>query len=266
MMLGAGFATFSVQSEHPYQVASLLQLDLLDTRLDAGARVCSLKESPRFERTKQLVESWCKNSTLVSAEVLELRGMWSNCGLILDDRPWDIRHDMSKCTREWVKHIFSTQGIKKMPGGIGIHIRWGDMADGTFINDPKTPARSTPIEKASQLLRKLRECGVGDELSVYMESHNDTMLHGLGEPYRIVDTGNDVDDLVDLASNRVIILDVGSYTELAHQIAEGGITIVPDQDMLEIAWHDNIGVNHLLRWHELLAITCSDLSDIFNNS
>jgi hypothetical protein len=268
-MLGATFATFSVGSEHPYRVASLLRLDLLETRLDARTKVCSLWVSPGHERTSELMEGWCSNGTQADAQALELRESLSDCDLILDDRPWEARYDMGKCTWRWVKHVFSTLGTKervgeKRAGGIGVHIRWGDMADHWTPSDPRVPARSTPIETAARLLRKLRECGVEDELSVYMESHNDTMLSGLGEPYRIVDTGDDIDDLIDLASNRVMILDVSSYTVLAHQIAEGGITVVPDTDLFRINWFDN-GVNHVLRMHELLSIACTDLSALFGS-
>ena len=127
-----------------------------------------------------------------------------------------------------------------------------------FTADPLTPERSTPIDKAAQLLRKMRECGVQDELSVYMERHNTTILSGLGEPYRIVDTGDSIDDLLDLAANRLLILDISSWTILAHQVAEGGITIIPDHDLFDITWYDN-GMNHVLRWQELLDIPCDEL-------
>jgi len=263
-MLGAKFATFSVDSEHPYRVASLLRLDLLPTRLNEKTKICSLTSSPRYARTFDLVESWCGNSSFAEEQVFELRESLSGCGVILDDRPWDVRYDMGKCTWKWVKEFLTPFGVKKQSEGIGIHIRWGDMANDDALNDPRLPERSTPIEVAAQLLRKLRECGMRDELNVYMENHNTTMLSGLGEPYRIVDTGDDVKDLVDLASNRLIVLDVGSYTVLAHQIAEGGITVVPDKDLHRITWHDN-GSNHVLRWHELLSITCSDLSALYNS-
>jgi hypothetical protein len=88
--------------------------------------------------------------------------------------------------------------------------------------DPITRERSTPIDVAARLLRRLRGCGVEDELSVHMELHNATMLEGLGGVYRLVDTGDSVADLIDLASNRIMVLDVSSYTVLAHQMAGGG--------------------------------------------
>jgi hypothetical protein len=265
-MLGASLATFSIISTHisQYRAASLLRLDLLETPLDAETKVCSLSTSPNNARTMELVNSWCNNVALGDAHALELRGLWSDCGLILDDRPWDVRYDMSKCTWKWVKQVFSKLGLKKRREGIGLHIRWGDMSISTPSNDPLRPERSTPIEKAAELLRKMRECGVQDELSVYMEWHNVTMLSGLGEPYRIVDTGDSIDDLLDLAANRVMILDISSWTVLAHQIAEGGLTIVPDIDLFSIDWYDN-GVNRVLRWNELLSIPCSDLSSILSS-
>jgi hypothetical protein len=92
-----------------------------------------------------------------------------------------------------------------------------------------------------------------------MEWHNTTMLSGLGQPYRIVDTGDSIDDLLDLATNRLLILDISSWTVLAHQIAEGGITVIPDMDLFDINWYDN-GANSVIRWNELLSISCSDLS------
>ena len=262
-MLGATFATFAVPSEHRYKSASVLHLDLLETPLDAGTKICSLTTSPNYGRTMELMNSWCNNVTQGDALASELQGLWSDCSLILDDRPGDVHYDMSKCTWKWVKHVFSNLGLKKRKGGIGLHIRWGDMSLPTYKTpvDPLTPERSTPIDKAAQLLRKMRECGVQDELSVYMEWHNTTMLNGLGEPYRIVDTGDSIEDLLDLSANRILILDISSWTVLAHQVAEGGITIIPDVDRFDINWHDN-GMNHVLRWQELLDIPCSELSTL----
>ena len=264
-MLGASLSTFGVVSTHntQYQAAELLHLNLLETSLDAGAKVCSIATSANYTRTTELVTSWCNNVTEGDAYAAELQGLWSHCDLILDDRRGDVHYDMSKCTWKWVKHVFSNLGLKKRTGGIGLHIRWGDMSVPTYkeaASDPLTPERSTPIDKAAQLLRKMRECGVQDELSVYMEWHNDTILEGLGEPYRIVDNDS-VDDLLDLSANRIVILDISSWTVLAHQIADGGITIIPDHDGFGINWYDN-GVNRVLRWQEILDIPCAELSTL----
>jgi hypothetical protein len=258
-MLGASYSTFSLVSTHisQYRAAELLGLDRLDAELDANAKICSLSMSPHLDRTVELAESWCDDAPHADAQALELRSFFSDCGLILDDRPWDVRYDMSKCTWMWVKGLLSPLGFKQRETGIGLHIRWGDMSIWTSENDPLVPERSTPVDKAAQLLRKMRECGVEDELSVYMEWHNDTMLSGLGEPYRIVDTGDSIKDLLDLAANRIMILDVSSWTILAHQLSEGGVTIIPDNDLFHISWYDT-GANPILRWHELLSIPCSD--------
>ncbi|KAF9528298.1 hypothetical protein CPB83DRAFT_894556 [Crepidotus variabilis] len=260
-ILDADFATFGLQSEHPYRVASLLHLDLLEHPLTVESKVCSISALPTYSRVHNLVESWCNNPNADSEHAVELRESLKDCDLILDDRPWDVRQDMAKCTWKWVKQVFSKLGVNKQAGGVGIHIRWGDMASGGDSKDPKTPERSIPIEVAAKLLRKMRECGVDDELSVYMEAHNLTLLDGLGEPYRLVDTGNDINDLVDLASNRIMVLDIGSYTAIAHQISDGGVTVVPDVDEFGISWH-NIGPNTVLRWNELLSISCSELSTL----
>jgi hypothetical protein len=269
-MLDATFSTFGVISTHStqYRAASLLGLDLLENPLDANATVCSIMNSPYSARTSELIETWCNNVMFpeeMDKAALELQSYYGDCGLILDDRPWDARYDMSKCTWLWVKHFFSNLGLRKRETGIGLHIRWGDMSYNVGVpsGDPVTPQRSTPVPVAADLLRKMRSCGIQDELSVYMEWHNDTMLSGLGEPYRVVDNDS-LDDLLDLASNRIIILDLSSWTVLAHQMADGGLTIVPDVDQFAINWYDN-GVNNVLRWHELLSISCPNLIALLNS-
>ena len=77
-------------------------------------------------------------------------------------------------------------------GGIRLHIRWGDISVQTL-----PPEQSTPVDLAAQMIAKMRQCGVQDELSVYLEWHNDTMLSGLGEPYRLVDSGDSIDNLLE---------------------------------------------------------------------
>ena len=149
-MLGATFATFGVISTHAtqYKAASLLHLDLLESPLEAGTKVCSIATSPNYGRTMELVRDWCNNVAQGETHAIELQGLWNDCGLILDDRPADVHYDMSKCTWKWVKHVFSNLGLKKRTGGIGLHIRWGDMSVPTYKeaeSDPLTPERSTPI-------------------------------------------------------------------------------------------------------------------------
>ena len=207
-MLDAIFATFSVPSEHTeYRAALFLQLDLLETPMNANVntRVCSVTASPHHARTLELMERWCNDSTLAEKHALELRGLYTECDLILDDRPWDVRYDMSKCTWKWVKHVFSRLSHVKREGGIGLHICWGDLSNTTLSYDPMIPERPTPIDKAAQLLRKLRKCSMQDELSVYMEWHNAMMLKGLGKPYRILDGNNAIDNLIDLTLNQLML-------------------------------------------------------------
>jgi len=269
MILDASFSTIPVFSSHItlYQAASLLQIDRFEHPLPADTTICTVTEAGHYDRTMELIESWCDsatNATAMEEHAQEMRDFYSNCGLVIDDRPWDARYDMSKCTWPWVKRIFTKLGFRQRSTGIGLHVRWGDMSVSTPDNDPLTDYRSTPIDVGARLLRKLRKCGVHDELSVYMEWHNDTILRGLGESYRVVDnTGDAIGDLLDMASNKIMILDVGSYTVLAHQIAEAGLTIVPDTSEFGINWHDN-GLNPVLRWNELLSIQCSELTAILN--
>lgn len=269
-MLDADFATFPLLSEHDYRAASLLGLDRLPWSLAGNTTLCAVSASLPLHQTRELIDTWCSSTrsdpSLAEERAVQLQQHFSGCGVILDDRPWDVRYDMSMCTWEWVRRIFSDlgPGLRDRQRGIGLHIRWGDMSVSTLESDPITQERSTPIDVAARLLRKLRECGVEDELSVYMELHNATMLEGLGEAYRIVDTGDSVADLIDLASNRIMVLDISSYTVLAHQMAGGGLSIVPDEDRAHITWHDN-GVNSVLRWNEVLSTSCAELHNIMNH-
>lgn len=276
-MLGAEFATFSVPSEHTYQVASYMNFDSISVGLPADAKVCSLTILMNTERVTTLVNSWCGGKAdFEDSEAVEMRKKFQECGIILDDSPWNVQLNLWKCTRPWMRRIVykslaKQQGlpsipITESPTGIGLHIRWGDMAKGDFKGDPKTAERSTPIPVAARLLRKLRECGVKDELKIYMENHNTTMLADLKQKFRIIDTRNDLADLVDLASNQIMILAHGSYAYMAHQIAEGRLTVVPDAPLQGLPhWHfsDN-GVGNILRWKELLDISCANLLEILH--
>ncbi|KAF9527669.1 hypothetical protein CPB83DRAFT_855821 [Crepidotus variabilis] len=264
-MLGASFATTGRQSEHHYQVASLLNLDMLENQFETAGKICSLMSLPNPSLISEGMETWCNDPQLAdskqAAHIQDVRSSLEKCTIILDDRPWDVRQDLSRCTWEWVKQVFSKLGgERRQRGGIGIHIRWGDMANGQSY-DHKTPHRSIPIEVGARILSKIRGCGVQDELSVYMEAHNSTILDGLAEfqPYRLVDTGDDINDLLDLAANRVMILDVGSYTAVAHQIAEGGISVVPEVERFEAT-----GYNSVLLWDELLDLTCDSILSLLD--
>lgn len=66
-----------------------------------------------------------------------------------------------------------------------------------------------------------------------MEHHNkgnSTFLSDINHFYTLVDTGEDVDDLLDLAENDVLLVAGSSFTALAHAMARGGLTLVPDDD------------------------------------
>jgi hypothetical protein len=55
-----------------------------------------------------------------------------------------------------------------------------------------------------------------------------------------------------------MVLHLSRYTVLANQTANGGLTIIPDEDGFGINWYDN-GLNPVLRWQEVLSIPCSDM-------
>jgi hypothetical protein len=263
-MLNADFATVPVASAHStgYRSASLLAIDRLPYQLSADTTVCSVSATMGQQQVMDLINDWCPatrhDPERAETRATEIRPYFTGCGVILDDRPWDARYDMSVCTWKWVRRTCENVGFRDRNDGIGIHIRWGDMFISPNEGDPLTRLRSTPIDVAAHLLRKLRSCGIRDELTVYMELHNTTMLEGLGEPYHIVDSGDSLADLLDLAANKIMVLDLSSYTVLAHQTANGGLTIIPDEDGFGIDWYDN-GLNQVLRWGEVLSAPCAEI-------
>lgn len=82
-----------------------------------------------------------------------------------------------------------------------------------------------------------------------METHNDTMLAELEHPYVLVDSGKDLTDLRDLTSNDVMIVGGSGYTMIGHQIARGGMTIVPQDDGSPRWWRET-GTNVVLTWED----------------
>mgnify|MGYP001588724344 FL=1 len=103
--------------------------------------------------------------------------------------------------------------------------------------------------------------------------HNSTILEEVAHPFTLVDSGKDLTDLVDLcvlppmsrsptatlmflcisplrAANEVLVVAGSSYTELAHQMARGGLTIVPDKDGNRRYWTQT-GTHEVLKWNDL---------------
>jgi hypothetical protein len=114
-MLDADFATFPLLSEHNYRSASLLGLDRLPWPLAANTTLCAVSATLAPHRVMGLIDTWCSSTrtdrTLAQERAVELQQYFVGCGVILDDRPWDVRYDMSMCTWEWVRRIFSSLSL-----------------------------------------------------------------------------------------------------------------------------------------------------------
>lgn len=122
------------------------------------------------------------------------------------------------------------------------------MAIRDFPGDPRNPDRSIPIPTANAVLSGLTACLGPLSVRLYMENHNATMLADITHPYTLVDTRDDLGDLLDLASNDVLVVSGSSYTTAAHQVSRGGITLVPDLETHQERFWDEFGTNEVLQW------------------
>ena len=112
------------------------------------------------------------------------------------------------------------------------------------------PGVQIPIDTANAVLHGLEECLGPLDVRLYMEQHNSSMLARISHPFRLVDTRDDTGDLVDLAKNEVLVVAGSSYTQLAHQMSRGGLTLVQDEDA-HMRWWDVTGTHEVLKWGAL---------------
>ena len=82
--------------------------------------------------------------------------------------------------------------------------------------------------------------------------------------FTLVDTGDDMADLVTLAEQEILIVSGSAYTSMAHQAARGGLTIVPDYDSTE-RWWRTTGTNSVAPWQEIANSTrdCAAIREMF---
>lgn len=125
------------------------------------------------------------------------------------------------------------------------------MADNSFPHDQRTEDRSIPLPTANRVLSTLEACLGPLDVKVFMENHNATILHDLTHRFTLVDSGSDLDDLLDLAKNEVLVVAGSAYTTTAHQVSRGGLTVVPDTEEHQERYWSLVGTNSVLKWGEV---------------
>ena len=149
------------------------------------------------------------------------------------------------------------------------------------VGNVLNPTWQIPIPMANNVLDGLEQCLGPLDVRLYMERHNSTMLAGIKHSFTLVDTGKDVDDLLDLSKNEILLVAGSSYTELAHQMSRGGLTVIPPADgvsslpypkrsqmMLILRWSQNprwwdeTGTQLVVKWTALSNSTTNDCLEI----
>ncbi|KAM0753999.1 hypothetical protein T439DRAFT_332446 [Meredithblackwellia eburnea MCA 4105] len=260
MAIGVNAKLYAVES---YGLHNYNTVALLDTFRDTNvknvdfSRVCRLSryltQADYGAYTNALCEAIRLNQPLSSVQHSGVtRLIDRNCSVVIHDEPWEVDYQLATCTWKWTSQLMGNPQPRKVKGKttVGLHIRWGDMASGSQGADVREEYRSILIPTANRVLKGLQTC-LGDlDVKTYMENHNDTMLANLDHPSVVVDTHDDIGDMVDLAQNEIMIVAGSGYTMTTHQISRGGLTVVPNFDPNARFWEVS-GTNGVLKWQEV---------------
>lgn len=74
------------------------------------------------------------------------------------------------------------------------------------------------------------------------------MLADLEHDFDLVDTDDDLGDLLNLQANEILIVAGSGYTTTAHQLSRGGLTVVPDWEGHQQRFWEKVGTNSVMKW------------------
>ncbi|GAA5826919.1 hypothetical protein JCM11251_002162 [Rhodosporidiobolus azoricus] len=220
-------ATFLItgqESEHGYSTSDLIN-GPNPIQIDA-TKACSLQDHLSGEDRAALVVSWCEGKP-AAAELLEkIEKNLVGCQAILDAQRWEVHEEFNGCIHRWTRETLGAP--PNTPWNpthvtVGIHIRWGDSA-GEFRG-------SMHLDDVNRALGDIYN-QFGEEnvyVTIAMEKHEDKiikMVETKGRKPRIVDSGDGIQDMRELANNNIMLLGGSSYAAEAHLIAPRGLSIV----------------------------------------
>ncbi|KAK4702233.1 hypothetical protein P7C70_g3991, partial [Phenoliferia sp. Uapishka_3] len=268
-MGGELVAVESKETGHGYDTVGVMN-GKRKTRMGVEwGRVCRLSRYMNQQAYQKFTNTVCEKEKLgLGVETLSIAELGATssmhgCSVILNDQPWEYDPQMCECTWRHTTRLFGNPvpRLVSRKTTVGLHIRWGDMAAGGFGGDTREEYRSIPISRANEVIHGLEECLGHLSLRIYMEAHNSTMLEEIDHPFLLVDSGRDLDDLLDLTSNEVLIVAGSGYTMMANQMARGGLTVVPNFDP-NARWWETTGTNKVLKWKDFVEKGGNDCGEV----
>jgi hypothetical protein len=247
-------------STHGYEYGSILRgigCDNLSSKINTIEPTCRLNSS----HVEDILPQIC-DKLMPSFRVLEMLSV-SHCTDIVHEVESELHADFNDCMLPFFqKNLLPFQPTYSQSKNlhIGIHLRWGDLGQVGITELSRNSTlnkRSIPIRMAIQALENIHTVGCGNhEVKIYVKTvYTIEKVKVDGLPYRIVDTGDDVSDLVDYMSNDVLIQGESYYPVLA-AFAIGNKIIRTDKASLPMYDQRFLQVNQVFGVNEKIRISC----------
>ncbi|GAA5891064.1 hypothetical protein JCM6882_006406 [Rhodosporidiobolus microsporus] len=221
--LDAQFLITGQESEHGYSTSDLINGPgpiLIDS-----TKTCSLQDNLSGEERAQLVDAWCEGKPEALEILKDLEKRLVGCTAVLDAQRWEVHEEYNGCIHRWTRDTLGA--APEMPWDpahvtVGIHIRWGDSA-GEFRG-------SMHLDNVNRALGDIyNQFGVDNvDVTIAMEKHEAKILKMVDtrKKYRLVDSGDGINDMRELAGNNIMLIGGSSYAAMAHLIAPRGLSVV----------------------------------------
>lgn len=241
-------------SEHNYgylEVLPKLQCERPLRQMDQFDPTCIVDN----QRLEQLIPSICR-STLLPERILDALHL-SHCQDIFHNITDELHQDLNDCMSGFYRDALSIEPTysRSTELKIGIHLRWGDKKNSdlsVLSQDHPLDWRSISPQMAILALQNIETIGCGShQVKIYMK--DGIAIQGL--PYPIIDSGNDIDDLIDYMSNDVLIQGCSSYPILA-TFAVGNKIVRTSTPLHKKYNQDNSKTNQIFGVHEKIVISC----------
>lgn len=129
----ATFLLGDAQSEHLYSSSDLLNAEVYKTPILLG-KSCIISDYLPTQDRNQMVRAACAGRGRLPARALDLQRKLASCSVILDDMPPEVYEDLNGCYRDWIRARLGGLVVRRLGSkktlSVGIHIRWGDAAQG----------------------------------------------------------------------------------------------------------------------------------------
>lgn len=241
------------QSKHGYNVSIFFRSTPCTTPTDG----CTINDT----RLAQLLPSICAGA-YTDSQLMEAMGI-QGCESVQHHSTWERREDFNDCVSPWYRRMMEPHISSTPPGAcvrIGVHIRWGDLASSKdkIRNDTKLDTlRNIPLAAINTALQNIEtvKCQCR-EVYVYAKAFPgfETDVFAADE-YTLVDTGNDLQDLVHYMGNDILIQGTSSYAVLAAFASRDKLIITDDPSHPKYSQRF-ILVNRMFKHGEHISYVC----------